>query len=122
MMATWRGGSVRALGVDLGWADGDLANETGVVAADDDGAIVDAGWTVGVDATLAWAHEHASDSTLMFVDAPLLVLNEAGQRLCEKQVGERYGRWKVSANSTNKRSPRLAGTLLRAKLDEASWT
>jgi hypothetical protein len=27
------------------------------------------------------------------------VENETGQRLYEKQVGERYGRWQVSANS-----------------------
>jgi predicted RNase H-like nuclease len=45
----------------------------------------------------------------MFVDAPLVVANETGQRLCETQVGQRYGRWKVSANTTNIHSPRLAG-------------
>jgi predicted RNase H-like nuclease len=45
----------------------------------------------------------------MFVDAPLVVRNEKGQRPCETQVGQRYGRWKVSANTTNVRSPRLAG-------------
>ena len=84
--------------------------------------MLDAGWTIGVDATLAWAHAHRSDSTLMFVDAPLVVLNEAGQRLCEKEVGVRYGRWKVSANSTNSASPRLAGTALIAKLEGAGWT
>lgn len=52
----------------------------------------------------------AGDSdALMFVDAPLVVRNEKGQRPCETQVGQRYGRWKVSANTTNVRFPRLAG-------------
>ena len=45
----------------------------------------------------------------MFVDAPLVVRNQTGQRLCETQVGQRYGRWRVSANTTNIHSPRLAG-------------
>ncbi len=45
----------------------------------------------------------------MFVDAPLVVRNEKGQRLCETQVGQRYWHWKVSANTTNIHSPRLAG-------------
>lgn len=44
-----------------------------------------------------------------------------GQRLCEKQVGQRYGRWKVSANSTNLSSPRLAGVALRRKLEAVGW-
>jgi hypothetical protein len=33
--------------------------------------------------------------------SPLIVTNADGQRLCEKHVGQRYWRWKVSANSTN---------------------
>jgi predicted RNase H-like nuclease len=45
----------------------------------------------------------------MAVDAPLVVRNESGQRPCETQVGQRYGRWRVSANTTNSHSPRLAG-------------
>lgn len=58
---------------------------------------------------------------MLFVDAPLLVLNPDKQRLCEKQVGQRYGRWKVSANSTNLGSPRLAGVRLRRELEAGGW-
>jgi predicted RNase H-like nuclease len=32
-----------------------------------------------------------------------------GQRRCETQAGQGYGRWKASANTTNAHSPRLAG-------------
>lgn len=112
---------MRALGIDLAWADTTVANETGVVAADPDGTIVAAGWTVGVDETVAWANAHTSDAAVLFVDAPLVVLNPDKQRLCEKQVGQRYGRWKVSANSTNLGSPRLAGVRLRRRLEAAGW-
>ncbi len=112
---------MRALGVDLAWADTTVANETGVVAAEPDGTIVYAGWTTGVEETIAWANAQATDAAMLFVDAPLLVLNPDRQRLCEKQVGQRYGRWKVSANSTNLGSPRLAGVRLRRELEAGGW-
>jgi predicted RNase H-like nuclease len=112
---------LRALGVDLAWADATTANETGVVAAESDGTIVAAGWTTGVEETVAWANTHATDATVLFVDAPLVVLNADKQRLCEKQVGQRYGRWKVSANSTNLASPRLAGVRFKCELEACGW-
>jgi predicted RNase H-like nuclease len=115
---------LRTLGVDLAWADATTANETGVVAAEPDGTIVAAGWTTGVEETIAWANTHATDAAVLFVDAPLVVLNADKQRLCEKQVGQRYGRWKVSANSansTNLASPRLAGVRFKRELETGGW-
>jgi predicted RNase H-like nuclease len=111
--------SVRALGIDLAWAD--AGNETGVVALDPDGGIAAAGWTTSVAETLEWVRQHAEPDTLAFVDAPLLVLNDRGQRLCEREVGRRYGRWKVSANSTNRASARLAGVALLSLLRADGW-
>lgn len=112
---------LRALGVDLAWADAATANETGVVAAESDGTIVAAGWTTGVEETVEWANTHATDAAVLFVDAPLVVLNADKQRLCEKQVGQRYGHWKVSANSTNLASPRLAGVRFKRELEACGW-
>ena len=93
------------LGVDLAWRNehaGLATNETGVAAIGADGRVVDAGWTSGVEQTIAWAQSVAgTGDAIMFVDAPLVVHNEEGQRLCETQVGQRYGRWKVSANTTD---------------------
>ncbi len=113
------------LGVDLAWREdrpGLPANETGVAAIDPDGRILDAGWTRGVEPTLAWADAAAGGGrALMFVDAPLVVTNEAGQRPCETQVGQRYGRWKVSANPTNARSPRLAGVRFLGLAEASGW-
>ena len=112
------------LGVDLAWGAGTTTKvpaETGVVALDASGRVVDATWIVGIPDTLAWAARHADSDALMFVDAPLVVLNPAGQRLCEKHVGQRYGRWKVSANSTNLESKSLAGVRLREAAESASW-
>lgn len=114
-------GIVRTLGIDLAWKDGPDAPETGVVALEADGTIADAGWTRGVEATLEWICEWATGDTLVFVDASLVVDNPGGQRPCETAVGRHYGRWKVSANSTNLASPRLAGVRLLAELVERGF-
>ncbi|MFD6415272.1 DUF429 domain-containing protein [Streptomyces sp. NPDC060194] len=113
------------IGVDLAWAQqgGTKPNETGVAAIDRTGTVIDCGWTFGTEETLEWILRTAGGRPgLAFVDAPLVVDNPTGQRLCEREVGQRYGRWKVSANSTNQGSPRLAGLDLRKRLEAAGWT
>jgi predicted RNase H-like nuclease len=109
---------VRFIGVDLAWGN---VNETGVVACDEAGVVLSAGWTTGVEETAHWIQSAACQDTIAFVDAPLVVLNEGGQRACETQVGQRYGRWKVSANSTNLKTVRTAGIQLRNELDLQGW-
>jgi predicted RNase H-like nuclease len=115
---------MRVIGIDLAWGEGStqkLANETGLVAVDQSGVIVDAGWASGLGQTAQWIEVIATSQTLLMVDAPLVVSNVAGQRLCEKQVGQRYGKWKVSANSTNLGSRSLAGVALTRSLQERGW-
>ena len=89
---------------------------------DSAGNVVAADWTVGVDDTVDWLDRNAPVDAFLFVDAPLVVNNETGQRRCEKQVGQRYWRWQVTANSTNLRSPRLAGVELLSCLEVRGWT
>jgi predicted RNase H-like nuclease len=115
----------RFLGVDLAWREDEptrRANESGVAALDPSGVVLDAGWTTGLAETATWVRSAAgAGPAVLFVDAPLLVDNATGQRLCERQVGQRYGRWKVSANSTNTGSRWLAGVALRTVLEAAGW-
>ncbi len=116
---------MRVIGIDLAWSEGSdrkEANETGIVAVDPSGRVVDAGWACGLRETTDWIENVATPDTILMVDAPLVVSNATGQRLCETQVGQRYGRWKVSANSTNLSSPRLAGVALIRALELAGWT
>jgi len=117
--------ATRYLGVDLAWRDKDAGlsvNETGVAAIDSRGQVLDAGGTRGVEETIAWINTAAGGTdALVFVDAPLVVCNDTGQRLCERQVGQRYGRWKVSANSTNTGSRRLAGVRFLSLAKQAGW-
>ncbi|HEV2771570.1 MAG TPA: DUF429 domain-containing protein [Thermoleophilaceae bacterium] len=115
---------MRYLGIDLAWGEGSQArpaSRSGVVALDPDGRIVNAGWTLGLAETIEWVEANALEDTLVFVDAPLLIDNEDGQRLAERQVGQRYGKWWVSANSTNRRSPRQAGVHFRRRLEGRGW-
>jgi predicted RNase H-like nuclease len=90
---------VRAIGIDLAWGEGSsqkLANETGLVGVEQSGMIVDAGWACGIRDISDWVERVATADTLLMVDAPLVVSNVSGQRLCEAQAGQRYGRWKES--------------------------
>ncbi|HZD64763.1 MAG TPA: DUF429 domain-containing protein [Acidimicrobiales bacterium] len=116
--------AVRYLGVDLAWRDSDPArpaNETGVVALDPSGTVLDAGWTRGVEVTAHWMQAWSLPHTVAFVDAPLVVANDAGQRVCETELGRCYGAWKVSANSTNRSTPAQAGVRLRRVLEGRGW-
>ncbi|WIE66239.1 DUF429 domain-containing protein [Curtobacterium sp. MCLR17_036] len=103
------------LGVDLAWGLGTPhrpPNETGLVAMEADGTVTDAGWARGVDAVAAWITAHVGPRTLIAVDASLVVTNPTGIREAERQVGQRYGRWKVAANPTNLASAASAGARL----------
>jgi predicted RNase H-like nuclease len=110
---------MRSIGVDLAWGG---VRETGVVAMDSDGTVVDAGWTRGVDRTFGWIDQLAVADTMLMIDAPLVVANDSGQRACEREAGQRYGRAWVSANSTNLASQHRAGIELRERLEDAGWT
>ena len=112
------------IGIDLAWADKAKANanESGIVMLKPNGDVDTAGWTVGIDETISWLDCHAPTNALAFVDAPLVVNNACGQRLCEKEVGQRYGRWRVAANSTNQHSRHLAGVKLLRQLTSRGWT
>ena len=50
-----------------------------------------------------------------------MVRNEKGQRRCKTQVGQRHGRWKVSANTTNIHSPHLAGVQFLSLAGQSDW-
>jgi len=113
------------LGLDLAWGEGSARNqaaETGVLALDATGRVTAAGWTRGLAETLAWLDEVAHRDTLLFVDAPLVVDNLDGQRLCERHVGQRYWRWKVAAHSTNLSKSHLAGVTLLGLLVDRGWS
>jgi len=114
------------LGVDLAWQTprGKVPNKTGVVALDDSGTVIDAGWVTGIERAAQWIDGHRGSAPVCFVDAPLVVSNTDHQRWCEKEVGRHYWSVKVSANSTNlaQGRARLGGVRLLDSLRELGWT
>lgn len=65
--------ATRVIGGDLAWGEGTstrAANETGVVAVNGDGTVVDTGWTIGIEDTIGWIARLALPNTLLMVDAP----------------------------------------------------
>ncbi|TPW76043.1 DUF429 domain-containing protein [Schumannella soli] len=114
----------RFFGVDLAWRDGTPArpaNETGLAVIDESGAVISAGWERGVDAVAAWLIASAAPGDVIAIDAPLVVTNAAGMRQAEREVGSRYGAWKVAANPMNLASPLQGGAALRARLEHAGF-
>ena len=54
----------------------------------------------------AWMATLGRRRHVAMVDAPLVVANATGMRPCEREIGRRYGRWKVSANALQPRPAR----------------
>ena len=114
----------RFFGVDLAWGEGTTqkpANETGLVCLDEHGTVLHAGWARGITDVAAWLITHAEPGDVIAIDAPLVVFNATGIRECEREVGQRYGRWKVAANPSNLRLPWLGGVTLRVALEAAGF-
>jgi len=108
------------LGIDLAWGEGTAtrpAKETGLALIDETGTVLHAGWARGIDAVAEWIVEVASPGAVIAIDAPLVVENQAGMRLCERQVGMGYGRWHVAANASNTALGWQGGVALRKKLE-----
>ncbi|WEO76260.1 DUF429 domain-containing protein [Cryobacterium sp. SO2] len=115
----------RFLGVDLAWAEGTAAkpaNESGLACIDETGQVIDAGWARGIDDVVDWIQSLVEPGAVLAIDAPLVVNNPTGMRVCERETGSRYGRWHVSANASNQALPRLGGVSLRRRLEERGWT
>ena len=112
----------RFIGVDLAWGESTAlraANETGLVCIDEHGTVLQAGWARGISAVAEWVIGLAEPGDVVAVDAPLVVFNATGIRDCEREVGQRYGRWKVAANPSNLGRPWQGGVALRLLLETA---
>lgn len=112
------------IGVDLAWGEGTAtraAKETGLACVNASGTVLDAGWERGIDAVVEWLVATASPGDVIAIDAPLVVTNATGMRECERQVGQRYGRWKVSANPSNLERPWSGGVTLRRRLEKRGF-
>jgi len=112
------------LGIDLAWGEGTAtrpAKDTGLALVDETGAVLHAGWARGIDAVAEWIIDVAKPGAVVAIDAPLVVENPSGMRLCERQVGMGYGRWHVAANASNTGVAWQGGVALRRALERRGF-
>lgn len=91
------------IGIDLAWQSD--KNHTGIVVArgDESGATADvaSAGIASLDGVVAFVREHATENTVIAVDAPLIIRNHTGQRPCETEVSRRFAAQHAGAHSTN---------------------
>jgi predicted RNase H-like nuclease len=103
------------IGIDLAWAAD--RNHTGIVVlrGDERGAkyVTAADEATSLAGIVEFVQEHASSTTVVAVDAPLVVTNVTGFRECEREIGRRFGSSHASCHSNNlTRTPNPAGMQL----------
>lgn len=103
------------IGIDPAWAVD--RNHSGIVVlrGDERGArFVTAATAIStLTGIVEFVREHSRKSTVVAIDAPLIVTNATGSRECELEVGRRFGRFHASCHSNNLgRTPQPAGVRL----------
>jgi predicted RNase H-like nuclease len=103
------------IGVDLAWKTDGKHTGVAVLSGDQDGvqlAAVAEGLT-SRSSVVAFVAAHLLQTSVIAIDASLVVPNETGQRLCEGLVSRAFGGFGASCHSTNRSRPYwAAGTRL----------
>lgn len=92
------------IGVDLAWQS--EGNHTGAIVlfGDADGAELKAGHSPpiqGLSAVRQFISDNSLRTTVVAIDAPLIINNTCGQRPCETAIGQRYGARQASCHTSN---------------------
>ena len=100
------------LGLDLAWGGKNKSGGCVLSCAADPGSragVLEYTETLGDDdEIMAWAlrwnetEEACQDGLLLGIDAPLLVPNETGKRLCETELGKRFAKFQAGAHPANR--------------------
>lgn len=111
------------LGIDLAWGE---RNPSGLAALRFDGrrqrlSLFDSGRVTADEEILAWVARHATGTTLLGIDAPLIAPNPLGVgRPCDGQVTSAFGKFHAGTYPANR--VKCARPLrLRRKLEEAGF-
>ena len=91
---------MRYIGLDLAWGE---RARTGLAVLDPEGRLV---WSASVVTDDEIARHLGdvgdTDGVVSAIDAPLVVVNETGQRACEREVGRDFGRYSAGAYPANR--------------------
>jgi predicted RNase H-like nuclease len=94
--------SVTFIGIDLAWKSQRNATGAALLRGDCSGARLQVLSTLYSEASVAdFVTSHATKNTIAAIDAPLIIVNETGQRQCETEVGKRYGSRDASCHTSN---------------------
>jgi predicted RNase H-like nuclease len=106
------------IGIDLAWKSNRNPTGAAVLQGDRSGAQLEVVSTLrSFDEVLQFVRTHTAPETVLAIDAPLIVVNETGQRGCETLVGKRYGNRDASCHTSNtKLYPEAASVALTDKL------
>jgi predicted RNase H-like nuclease len=90
------------VGLDLAWRD---KARTGIAAVGTNGALVDSTSVRTDEEIVTWLCRDGWDPVVVAIDAPLIVTNSHGQRRCEREVAQEYGRYGASCHPANLARP-----------------
>jgi predicted RNase H-like nuclease len=90
------------IGLDLAWGE---RARTGIAALDRDGRLVACACVRSDDEIIAFVARHAPGDCVLAIDAPLIVPNQTGQRVAERLIAQRFGRFAAGAYPANRASP-----------------
>lgn len=100
-----QGGGVHFIGLDLAWGE---RRPTGVAVLDHDGRLVALTSVVTDDEVVAAISPYVDGECLVAIDAPLVVLNPTGNRLCEAALNADFGRFEAGCHPSNTAKPEFA--------------
>ncbi|WP_347754733.1 DUF429 domain-containing protein [Agrococcus sp. ProA11] len=92
------------VGIDLAWGP---KNRTGLGVVAADGRLLASGSAGGDDEIVEWIRANAPQLGVVAIDAPLIVTNAVGRRMCESFIHAAFGRYDASPHSTNLGNPEM---------------
>jgi predicted RNase H-like nuclease len=105
------------IGIDLAWAVDHRHTGVAVGEGDSEGLEITqlSRDVCSLDALVAYLESVVAANTVIAIDASLIVENGSGQRRCEKELGQAFGRFGASCHSTNQGRPHwdTGGRLVR---------
>ncbi|WP_198675860.1 DUF429 domain-containing protein [Kribbella monticola] len=104
------------VGVDLAWGQ---RGSTGLAVIDDSGVLREVATRQTDEEILAWLRPWTDGPCFVAFDAPLIVVNPSGKRLCERLIGQYFGRYGAHCHSANTANPSFADGSRALRLAEA---
>lgn len=107
------------LGIDLAWK---AENRTGLAVVGDAGQLLASGAVVTDTEIAEWIAGRLGTVITVAVDAPLIVPNDTGQRVGEKEIGRAFGKYSASPHTSNRANPLFNPPRALTLAERFGWT